>query len=203
MIWLLIIVLSYLIGSIPTGALVAWAKGIDLQQHGSGNIGAANAARVMGKQWGYFVGTCDILKGFLAVKLGLLLAGGSGATWGGALGAVIGILGHNYPVWLRFKGGKGIATSAGTVLALMPPLVVAVVALVWIAVFLIGRFTSLASITAAIALPITILFVVPGAGKDFWLFFGLSILISALAIWRHRANIARLLSGTENRFGKK
>ena len=203
--WLLIFALCYLIGSIPSGFLVARAKRIDIRQHGSRNIGAANVARVMGKNWGYLVGVCDFLKGFLAVKLGLVLASYFlfSTVLGGVVAAIASVLGHNYPVWLGFKGGKGVATSGGAVLGLFPPLIFFSAGAVWVAVFLISRYTSLASITAAVGLPIAVLLIAAKTGTDFWLLLGFSVLISALAIWRHRANIVRLLNGTENRFGKK
>jgi acyl phosphate:glycerol-3-phosphate acyltransferase len=205
MMWLLIFALCYLIGSIPSGYLVARTKRIDIRQHGSRNIGAANVARVMGKNWGYLVGVCDFLKGFLAVKLGLVLAAYFlfSTVLGGVVAAIASILGHNYPVWLGFKGGKGVATSGGAVLGLFPPLIFFSAGVVWVAVFLISRYTSLASITAAVGLPIAVLLIAAKTGTDFWLLLGFSVLISALAIWRHRANIVRLLNGTENRFGKK
>jgi glycerol-3-phosphate acyltransferase PlsY len=205
MMWLLIFALCYLIGSIPSGYLVARAKRIDIRQHGSRNIGAANVARVMGKNWGYLVGVCDFLKGFLAVKLGLVLASYFlfSTVLGGVVAAIASVLGHNYPVWLRFKGGKGVATSGGAVLGLFPPLIFFSAGAVWVAVFLISRYTSLASITAAVGLPIAVLLIAAKTGTDFWLLLGFSVLISGLAIWRHRANIVRLLNGTENRFGKK
>jgi acyl phosphate:glycerol-3-phosphate acyltransferase len=204
MIWLLIFVLSYLIGSIPSGYLVARSKGIDIRQRGSSNIGAANVARVMGKKWGYLVGFCDFLKGFLAVKLGVIAAYFPlSPVLGGVTAAIACILGHNYPIWLGFKGGKGIATSGGAVLALLPPLVFISGGVVWVAVFLIGRYTSLASIIAAVVLPIAVLLIVAKTGADFWLLLAFSVLMAALAIWRHRGNIVRLLNGTENRFGKK
>src|SRR5580704_15656081 len=112
MIWLLIFVLSYLVGSIPSGYLVARSKGIDIRQRGSSNIGAANVARVMGKKWGYLVGFCDFLKGFLAVNLGLIAAHFPlSPVLGGVAAAIACILGHHYPIWLGFKGGKGTATS--------------------------------------------------------------------------------------------
>ena len=204
MIWLLIFVLSYLIGSIPSGYLVARSKGIDIRQRGSSNIGAANVARVMGKKWGYLVGFCDFLKGFLAVKLGLIAAQFPlSPVLGGVTAAIACILGHNYPIWLGFKGGKGIATSGGAILALLPALVFVSGGVVWVAVFLISRYTSLASIIAAVVLPIAVLLIVAKTGTDFWLLLAFSVLMAALAIWRHRANIVRLLNGTENRFGKK
>jgi acyl phosphate:glycerol-3-phosphate acyltransferase len=205
MIWLLIFMLSYVIGSIPSGYLMARSKGIDIRQHGSSNIGAANVARVMGKGWGYLVGFCDFLKGFLAVELGSLIAAHFllSSVLGSVIAAIACILGHNYTFWLGFKGGKGIATSGGAVLALLPPLVFVSVGVVWIAVFIIGRYTSLASIIAAIVLPIAVLLTVAETGTDFWLLLGFSVLMAALAIWRHRSNIVRLLNGTENRFGKR
>ena len=205
MIWLLIIVLSYLIGSIPSGYLVARSKGIDIRQHGSSNIGAANVARVMGKTWGYLVGFCDFLKGFLAVKLGFLIAAHflSSSVAGSVIAAIACILGHNYTVWLGFKRGKGVATSGGAVLAVLPPLVFVLVGAVWVAVFIISRYTSLASIIAAAVLPLAVLLLITRNGTDLWILFAFSVLIAALAIWRHRSNIGRLLHGTENRFGKK
>ena len=203
MIWLLIFVLSYLIGSIPSGYLVARSKGIDIRQRGSSNIGAANVARVMGKKWGYLVGFCDFLKGFLAVKLGLIAAHFPlSPVLGGVTAAIACILGHNYPIWLGFKGGKGIATSGGAVLALSLPVFVSG-GVVWVAVFIVSRYTSLASIIAALVLPFAVLLIVAKTGTDFWLLLAFSVLIAALAIWRHRGNIGRLLNGTENRFGKK
>jgi glycerol-3-phosphate acyltransferase PlsY len=205
MIWLLIFILSYLIGSIPSGYLVARSKGIDIRQRGSSNIGAANVARVMGKKWGYLVGLCDFLKGFLAVRLGFLIAAHFllRSVPGGVTAAIACILGHNYTIWLGFKGGKGIATSGGAVLALLPLLVFLSGGVVWVGVFLVSRYTSLASIIAAVVLPITVLLIVAKDRTDFWLLFTSSVVIAALAVWRHRSNIVRLLNGTENRFGKK
>jgi len=205
MTWLLIFILSYLIGSVPWGYLFARSKGVDIRQHGSGNIGTANVLRVMGKKWGYLVFLCDFLKGFLSVKLGSLIAAYflANVGLGSVIAAVACVLGHDYPIWLGFKGGKGIATLAGTVLSLFPPLVFVSFGVVWIAVFLIGRYTSLASISAAVALPIAVSLIVGKAEPDFPLLVGFSVLMAALAIWLHRANIGRLLNGTENRFGRK
>jgi glycerol-3-phosphate acyltransferase PlsY len=203
MTWLLIFVLSYLIGSVPWGYLIARLKGVDIRQHGSGNIGTANVLRVMGKKWGYLVFLCDFFKGFLSVKLGSLIAAYFlvNVGLGSVIAAVACVLGHDYPIWLGFKGGKGIATLAGTVLSLFPPLVFVSFGVVWIAVFLISRYTSLASISAVVALPIAAYLIV--AKTDLPLLLGFSVLMAALAIWLHRANIARLLNGTENRFGRK
>jgi glycerol-3-phosphate acyltransferase PlsY len=203
MIWLGILLLSYLLGSIPSGYLVAKSQGIDIRQHGSGNIGATNVLRVMGKKWGYFVFACDVLKGFLAVKLAGALAAVAGPTdvaLGAVLGAIVCILGHNYTVWLRFKGGKGIATSSGVLLGLFPPTVILAVLIIWLVVFFVGRYVSLASICAALSLPVAVFLLVARSGTDFWLLFWFSVAIGALAVWRHRSNLARLANGTESRF---
>jgi glycerol-3-phosphate acyltransferase PlsY len=205
MIWLLIAIISYLIGSIPSGYLVARRQGIDIRQHGSRNIGATNVLRVMGKKWGYLVFFCDSCKGFLAVKLGLLIAAHShlSPVLGGIVAAITCILGHNYTFWLGFKGGKGIATSSGVVLALFPIAVICCAGLVWIVVFYVSKYVSLASIAAAVVLPIAVLLILAKTGAEFWTLFGFSVLIGALGVWRHQSNIVRLMNGTESRFGKK
>jgi glycerol-3-phosphate acyltransferase PlsY len=205
MTWLLIAILSYLIGSIPSGYLVARTQGVDIRQHGSRNIGATNVLRVMGKKWGYLVFLCDSSKGFLAVKLGTLLAAHSllSPVVGGVIAAIACILGHNYTFWLGFKGGKGIATSGGVVLALFPFLIICCLAIVWVVVFYVSKYVSLASLTAAVALPVAVFLIVRKSGGDFWTLFGFSLLLCALAVWRHQSNITRLLNGTESRFGKK
>ncbi|HWY92010.1 MAG TPA: glycerol-3-phosphate 1-O-acyltransferase PlsY [Chthoniobacterales bacterium] len=205
MILLIIALFSYLIGSIPSGYLVAKSQGIDIRQHGSKNIGATNVLRVMGKKWGYLVFFCDSFKGFASVKLGALIAAHAllSPVLGSVIAAIACILGHNYTIWLRFKGGKGIATSGGVVLALFPVLVVLCVAVIWFVVFFARRYVSLASIAAAVALPCVVFLATGKNGSDFWILFGFSALIGALAIWRHQSNIGRLLKGTESRFAKK
>jgi acyl phosphate:glycerol-3-phosphate acyltransferase len=205
MTWLLIGIISYLIGSIPSGYLVARSQGVDIRQQGSRNIGATNVLRVMGKKWGYLVFFCDSFKGFLAVKLGTLIAAHYllSPVLGGVIAAIACILGHNYTFWLGFKGGKGIATSSGVILALFPITVICCVLVVWVVVFYAGKYVSLASIAAAVALPITAFLIVAKTGTEFWTLFGFSVLIGALAVWRHQANIVRLMNGTESRFGKK
>ena len=192
---------AFLLGSIPTGFLAARARGVDIRQHGSGNIGATNVFRTLGKPLGIFVFLADALKGFAAVWLAARLGGDP--VWAGIIAAVAVIAGHNYTPWLGFKGGKGIATSVGVLLALMPWAVPAI-AIVWFAVFKISRYVSLASICAAAALPASAgLLWFAGCGGNGPL-LGFSLLISARAIWRHRTNIERLRTGTEPRFeGKK
>jgi glycerol-3-phosphate acyltransferase PlsY len=208
MIWLAIAILCYLIGSFPSGYLVGKSQGIDIRQHGSRNIGATNVLRVMGKKWGYLVFLCDSLKGFLAVKLGVLLAAAAGtggdATLAGVAGGICCIIGHNYTVWLGFKGGKGIATSIGVLLAIVPILIVMIVLLVWLAVFFIWKYVSLASVSAALSLPLAVLILFPlVAHGNYWVLVIFSIIVATLAVWRHRSNIDRLLQGKENRFGSK
>src|SRR5258708_13353779 len=203
MAWLLIFFLSYLLGSIPWGYLFARLKGIDIRQQGSGNIGAANVLRVMGKKWGYLVFLCDFFKGLLSVRLGSLIAAYFlvALALASVIAAIACVLGHDYPIWLGFKGGKGIATLAGTVLALFPPLVFVSFGVVWIAVFLIGRYTSLASISAVVALPIAAYLIVAKAEPP--LLVGFSLRLAAFAISLTRANTGRLLNETANRFGRK
>ena len=205
MTWLLIAVLSYFIGSIPSGYLVARSQGVDIRQHGSRNIGATNVLRVMGKKWGYLVFLCDSSKGFLAVKLGFLIAAHSlqSPVLGGVIAAIACILGHNYTLWLGFKGGKGIATSGGVILALFPVAVICCIAFVWVVVFYSSKYVSLASIAAAVVLPFSVFLFVAKTGTEFWVVFGFSVLVCVLAVWRHQSNIVRLTNGTETRFGKK
>jgi acyl phosphate:glycerol-3-phosphate acyltransferase len=205
MTWLLIAVLSYFIGSIPSGYLVARSQGVDIRQHGSRNIGATNVLRVMGKKWGYLVFLCDSSKGFLAVKLGFLIAAHAlqSPVLGGVIAAIACILGHNYTLWLGFKGGKGIATSGGVILALFPIAVICCIAIVWVIVFYSSKYVSLASIAAAVALPFSVFLFVPKTETEFWVVFGFSLLVCLLAVWRPQSNIVRLMNGTETRFGKK
>jgi glycerol-3-phosphate acyltransferase PlsY len=206
MIWLAIVILCYLIGSFPSGYLVGKSQGIDIRQHGSGNIGATNVLRVMGKKWGYLVFLCDSLKGFISVKLGMLLAAGAGLdiTLAGVVAGICCIIGHNYTFWLQFQGGKGIATSIGVLLAIVPILIVLIVLLVWLAVFFVWKYVSLASICAALSLPLIILALFPFvAHGNYTVLLIFSLIVAALAVWRHRSNIDRLLHGEENRFGTK
>ena len=187
------LLLGFVLGSIPTGYLVGRLKGVDIRQHGSGNIGSTNVLRTLGKGPGYFVFACDALKGIASVLLAYRLFPAGGDL--GAIGAAVGcILGHNFTPWLRFKGGKGMATSLGVLIALLP--LVSVLAFgFWGLVFLVTRYVSLASILAAAALPVFTC-LVRGVGALFWF----TLLIGVLAIVRHRANIQRLLNGTESRF---
>jgi glycerol-3-phosphate acyltransferase PlsY len=188
--------LGFLLGSIPSGYLVGRAKGVDIRQHGSGNIGSTNVLRTLGKGPGYLVFACDALKGVAAVLLANRVFPSLGDL-GGITAAIGCILGHNFTPWLGFKGGKGIATSLGVLIGLLP--LASVIALaIWIGLFLITRYVSLASIIAAAVLPV-IVWLVSGVGTLFWF----SLLIGILAIARHRTNIVRLINGTESRFSRE
>jgi glycerol-3-phosphate acyltransferase PlsY len=186
-------VASYLIGSIPTGFLWAKARGIDIRTVGSGNIGATNVMRTLGKGPGITVLLMDTLKGFIPVFLGPRLFGQVDAASLQIVCCVAVIAGHNWTCWLKFKGGKGVATSAGALLAFLPfPLACALA--VWLIVFLLSRYVSLASICAAVSLPIATWFI----EKDMTLFI-FTVIVAAVAIYKHKSNIQRLLAGTENR----
>jgi glycerol-3-phosphate acyltransferase PlsY len=192
----------FLLGSIPTGYLIGKSKGIDVRRHGSGNIGATNVGRVLGRNWGFFAFGCDFLKGFLALFLLRLLVFPQDLSWPVELLLVAcgmaAVLGHNYTPWLGFKGGKGIATSAGVLGALLPVALVIVFSL-WGIVVLISRLVSLGSVLAALALPPVTAWLYPRQ----WVYFSLATFICGLAVWRHRSNIHRLLAGTESRLGTK
>jgi glycerol-3-phosphate acyltransferase PlsY len=196
---------AYLLGSIPTGFLVAQARGVDIRTVGSGNIGATNVVRTLGKTAGVFVLLIDALKGWIAVVVVprvLPLAFGTSAEVGGreALAIVAGlcaIVGHNYTCWLHFKGGKGIATSAGVLLALVP-LALGIILGIWIVVFFLTRYVSLASLAAAAALPFASWLTHESLTKVI-----VTGAMAGLAIYKHRANIQRLLQGTEPRFQRK
>ena len=198
---------SYLLGSIPFGYLAGLLAGIDIRNVGSGNVGATNVVRVLGKKYGYPVFALDVLKGFGPVKISMLMAPGLPQQWNspeifGIVAAISSVLGHLYPPWLKFKGGKGVATSAGALLALTPIATLIGVA-IWIIVFWLTGYVSLASMTAAILLPIVI-FVLrsqdPNKGKPL---VCSAVCVAAIVIWRHRSNLSRLIRGTEPRFIRK
>jgi len=201
-----ILVGSYLLGSIPFGYLAGKFAGIDIRKLGSGNIGATNVVRLLGKKYGYPVFALDFLKGFGAVRISMLMATGQSPAWNspeifGIAAAMSCVIGHSYPPWLKFKGGKGVATSAGALFALAPIAALIGVA-IWIVTFWVTRYVSLASVTAAVALPIAILLANwrnPNAKAIFYF----SVCIAAVVIWRHRSNLSRLLSGTEPRFTQR
>src|SRR5678815_1463821 len=188
-----IVIVSYLLGSIPFGYMAGRIGGIDIQQAGSGNVGATNVVRVLGKRYGYPVFALDVLKGFGAVKISMLMAPGRPPEWNspeifGILAAMSSVLGHLYPPWLRFKGGKGVATSAGALFALTPIATLIGIA-IWIIVFWLTGYVSLASMIAAIVLPIVILVLrSQDQNKGKPLVYS-SACVAAVVIWRHRSNL--------------
>ena len=192
---------AYLFGSIPTAYLVARAKGIDIRAAGSGNIGATNAMRVLGKPVGIFVMLADVLKGFSAVLIGNVIWDSIAPAMDSEnvkiVAGIFAVLGHNYTCWLKFKGGKGIATTAGVYLALSPA-ALGIALAVFILVVLATRYASVASITAAVVLPFAVWF----TNQNLFLEI-VTIALCMLAIFRHKKNIQRLIAGTENRIGGK
>ncbi|HTS18287.1 MAG TPA: glycerol-3-phosphate 1-O-acyltransferase PlsY [Verrucomicrobiae bacterium] len=190
-------VASYLIGSIPTGFVWAKARGIDIRKVGSGNIGATNVMRALGKGPGITVLLIDAVKGFLPVWLAPRVFSNVDIVWLQIVCCVSVIAGHNWTCWLKFRGGKGVATSAGAMVAFLPwPLLCALG--VWLVVFGISRYVSLASICAAAALPMATWFL--ERDKTLLIF---AAIVGAVAIYKHKSNIQRLLAGTENRIGKR
>ncbi|CAM4222986.1 glycerol-3-phosphate 1-O-acyltransferase PlsY [Paenibacillus tarimensis] len=192
----LAIVISYLLGSISFSILIAkWVKGIDIRNHGSGNAGATNTLRVLGKGPAAAVFLLDVAKGIAAVWLGYWLSGGNG--WIQAACGLAAITGHNWPVWFRFKGGKGIATTIGVMasLAFLPSLVAGIAAIASIA---ITRYVSLGSLIFAGLAPVMML-VFNAEASIFWT----SLLLGVYAFIRHRTNIKKLVQGKENKLGAK
>jgi glycerol-3-phosphate acyltransferase PlsY len=213
--YIVVAVAAYLLGSIPTGFLVAKAKGIDIRAVGSGNIGATNAMRVLGKPAGIFVLIVDAAKGYVAcVFLPPLIWNWLEPHFSSLfvyfqnapvdfqikfkiIAGIFAVLGHNYTCWLKFKGGKGIATTAGVYLALAPE-ALGIAFAVFILTILVTRYVSVGSIFAAIALPIAVWF----TNDDLFLRI-VTIALGVLAIYKHKSNLQRLMAGTESRLGKK
>jgi glycerol-3-phosphate acyltransferase PlsY len=200
-------VLSYLLGSIPAGYLAGRMAGIDIRNAGSGNIGATNVTRTLGRRYGYPVFVVDFAKGALAVCASILLGQHVevkpvATEMYGIVGAICCVLGHVFPVWLGFKGGKGVATSAGVLFGLMP-LAAAIGAAVWLITFEVTRYVSIASIAATMALPVTVLGLTHARHTNGMALFYLTLCLAAVVIFRHRSNLARLLRGTEPRFKRK
>jgi glycerol-3-phosphate acyltransferase PlsY len=203
LVYIVTAVAAYLLGSIPTGYLVARAKGIDIRAVGSGNIGAANVFRILGKPAGILVLVVDGLKGYAACSWLVDFVVQPFAVAPDKIeclkivAGICAVLGHNFTCWLKFKGGKGIATSAGVYFALAP-LAAGIALVTWIVTAILTRYVSIASIAAAVALPAAV-----------WLTPNSVVLrivttaLGLLAIYKHKSNIQRLLNGTERRVGQK
>ncbi|MEY3130785.1 MAG: acyl-phosphate glycerol 3-phosphate acyltransferase [Verrucomicrobiota bacterium] len=200
--------LGYLIGSVNFAVLVAKKHGVDILKEGSGNPGATNVKRVLGKGPGNLVFALDALKGFVGAGLPTLV-GYVIATQGidfiiqgdafihGVAGFVGTLLGHCFSCFLKFKGGKGVASTIGGLLVLLPiPILIG--AAIWGLVFTLSRYVSLASIALGVSLPLSCFFLKHGQSQ-FWF----AAAIAAFNVWTHRSNIGRLLAGTESRFAKK
>ena len=210
--------LAFLVGGIPFGVILTAARGINIRTVGSGNIGATNVARALGRKWGYFCFGLDVLKGAVPTAvMGVLL--GRWQMGDSALGflawALVGcsaVLGHVFPIYLKFRGGKGVATSAGAALAIWPfytlPALVGLVA--WLVVTLVSRTVSIGSLAACLAFVISYLagfwifdqprWIIPSWSlQSQWPLLVAACLLPVLIIIRHRANITRLLTGQEHR----
>jgi glycerol-3-phosphate acyltransferase PlsY len=205
--YIVTVLAAYLLGSIPTGYLVARARGVDIRASGSGNIGATNVFRVLGKPAGIFVLVADGMKGYcactwlvdLVMHLGIAGPGHSGdlARNLPLAAGITAILGHNYTCWLKFKGGKGVATTAAVLAGwTLPGFFIALAT--WLVVVAITRYVSLASMAAGVSLAFAAWF----TRHDLPLTI-ICALLGTLAIYKHKANIKRLLDGTESRLGKK
>lgn len=200
---ILSVITAYLVGSIPVAYIFGKVfRGIDIREHGSGNVGATNIARVMGKKTGIIVFVLDLSKGLVAVTLipmffhGIFVSSGEPSELMLVLSGGASIIGHMWTIFLKFKGGKGVSTTAGVMAGLHPTILVGGL-IVWIAVFAVWKYVSLASISAAVALPI--LAVITGKDLVFVAFCGI---ICILGVYGHRSNIKRLLQGSETRIVK-
>ena len=189
--WAGLIIAAYLIGSIPMGLIFGkfiWKK--DLRRFGSHNIGATNAWRILGRKAGLLIFILDFLKGQLGVLLGAYLFASPGAM---VLGGLFAVLGHMFPIFIGFRGGKGVATGLGVIAALMPK-VTLIVVVVWLVLTLITRYVSVASIIAAVLTPI-----LAAAFKEPIIYFLFALVIAVFIVFRHRENIQRLKAGHENK----
>jgi len=208
MVFVILIIAGYLLGSIPFGLIIAAAHGKDLRSIGSGNTGATNLSRAVGRRWGYACFVLDAAKGALVMliasrfvssppsvsQLLLWLAAGCAA-----------ILGHIFPIYVKFRGGKGVATSFGVALGLWPYYTVCAASalVIWVAAVLLWRYVSLASIIASITFPVTVILVIaliPGWSLNvLWPLLVTGIILPVVVIVRHRENIKRLIAGTESK----
>ncbi len=214
----LLTVAAYLVGSVPFGLLIGWWRGVDIRTRGSGNIGATNVGRVLGRPFGIAVFVADMTKGLVpTLAAGWVLR----RHWPGWdlpestrylcwLGVGAGcVLGHNYPLYLRFRGGKGVSTSLGVTLGVYPDLTWAALAAfgVWVAVVGVSRYVSLGSVCAAIALPLSFVGLSLCRGRDMlaqgWPLLGFSVVLAVIVLIGHRSNIGRLLAGNEAKIGSR
>ena len=189
-------IVGYLLGAISFAVIVARSQGVDILRYGSGNPGATNVTRALGSKYGNIVFACDALKGFVAAGWPLLCMGDAGLKLG-IIGLIASIIGHSFSVFLKFKGGKGVATTMGGLLAIMPIVLLIGVA-VWAAIFFTTRLVAVASMLFAVSLSVSA-YLLYGAGDPR---FTLGLVLSVLIVVRHRSNITQKLKGTENSFKK-
>lgn len=197
---ILLTLLAYLLGSVPTSHMVSrWGYGVDLTRKGSGNLGATNVFRVLGWKAALPVVLVDVGKGFLPAWTFPVLDGSDAWAWALAYGAAA-IVGHVFPIWLRFRGGKGVATGAGVLVAVAPVATLAGVG-AWLVLLLATRIVSVASMSAAIIAAVVVwIRPVPEGAEALRIF---AVLLAAFVVWSHRANLLRLVRGEENRFGDR
>ncbi len=211
-----LVLASYIVGSLPFGFWISKSLGVDIRNQGSGNIGATNVLRTLGRKVGITVLILDISKGFLPVLIGSIIIFNQlpdsmlnkeeikGTIY--VLLAIGAILGHNYTFWLGFKGGKGIATSAGAIMPFLPEVLIGSL-FVWILFYFLSRYVAIASIAAAFSIPILTVsldhnYLFPEINSS-WPVISFGIIASIMAIWRHRSNIQRLIKGEEDQFERK
>lgn len=227
--WALGLVGTYLLGSIPFGLLLALSQGIDVRKHGSTNIGSANVGRTLGRKWGVLTFVLDGAKGFVPVCIAGFVMGTMNRpdtppelAWAWLAFGVAAIVGHIFPIWLRFKGGKGVATGFGAVLAVFPILGIPAILsiLLWAVCVKTTRYIGLSSCIAAITLPLWVFAVYPLCQKlgiffermshykdknewVLWPYLTAAVGMSVLVVYAHRANLKRMLAGTELRVGER
>ena len=201
---LLITIIGYLLGAISFAVIIARSKGVDIFKEGSGNPGATNVKRILGKKWGNVVFALDALKGFTATGLPLLvyhddrlalMAYDDDRLGLAVIGLIAAILGHSFSVFLKFRGGKGVATTIGGLLALMWP-VLLIGLVVWLIIFYTKKVVALASIFFAVSLPMSAYFIYGTEDPRFYL----GVVLALFIVVRHRSNIIRMFSGKENKF---
>lgn len=202
-----LVAFAWFCGSLPFGYWAGKWKGIDIRKHGSGNIGATNVLRVLGKKVGIPVFILDMLKGLIPTMLAewwmnRLHVDVNTATLVAVCSAAASVLGHTFTFWLGGKGGKGVATSAGALIGLAP-LALVIAFGVWLVTFFTSRYVALASIVAAISLPIAMAILMTFQQRWNLVLLGFGIVMGVLVVVRHRSNIQRILLGKENRFEKK
>ena len=189
---ILFIIIGYLLGAISFAVIIARSQGVDIFKEGSGNPGATNVKRILGKKWGHAVFALDALKGFTATVLPLMVYGDDRLA---IIGLIAAILGHSFSVFLKFRGGKGVATTIGGLLVLMCPVLLLGLA-VWLIIFYMKKVVALASIFFAASLPISAYFIYDTEDPRFYL----GLVLALLIVVRHRSNITRMFSGKESKF---